>query len=105
MLLNGVVADEAGGLALDPNNPPPGVEFAVFVWPNRLLEPPLVAGGLKKSDGLDFPWSDMVFEGRGMTLGLGSLLAVDLRRGALGLGRDISGCRRSNLPREGRRIT
>lgn len=55
VLLNGVVADEAGGLALDPNNPPAGVELAVFVWPNRLLELPLVAGGLKKSDGLDFP--------------------------------------------------
>ena len=55
VLLNGVVADEAGGLALDPNSPPAGVEFAVFVWPNRLLEPPPVAGGLKKSDGLDFP--------------------------------------------------
>ena len=55
VLPNGFVADEAGGLALDPNNPPAGVEVAVFVWPKGLLELPLVAGGLKNSDGLDFP--------------------------------------------------
>ncbi len=44
VLPNGFAADDAGGLAFDPNSPPAGVEAGVFVWPKRLPELPLVAG-------------------------------------------------------------
>ena len=41
MLPNGFA--DAGGLTLDPNRPPAGVEAVVFVWPKRLPELPLAA--------------------------------------------------------------
>ncbi len=44
VLPNGFAADDAGGLAFDPNSPPAGVEEGVFVWPKGLPELPLVAG-------------------------------------------------------------
>ena len=73
----------AGGLTLDPNRPPAGVEVVLFVWPKGLSELALVDP--KANVGLGFAGSDMVFERAGVALGLGDLLAVDLRRGILGL--------------------
>lgn len=44
VLPNGFAAEDEEGLAIDPNSPPAGVEAAVFVWPKRLPEAPLVVG-------------------------------------------------------------
>ena len=85
VLPNVFAAEDAEGVAVDPNSPPAGVEVEVFVWPKRPPGAPLVAGVPKENELLDFAGSDMVFEKGAVGLGLGNLLGVDLRRGILGL--------------------
>lgn len=79
VLPNGVAAEDAVVLALDPNSPPAGVEAGVFVRPKRLPESPVVAGLPKENVGLDFAGSDMLFEDEAVPRGLGNLSAMDLR--------------------------
>ena len=95
---NGFTAEDAELLALEPNSPPAGFEAAVFVWPKRVLEPPLVVGLPKENVVLGFAGSDMLIGNSAVPLGLGDLLAVGFRRGLLGLGRDILSYHHIDLP-------
>ena len=82
LVLNEFAAEDAGGLVLDPNNPPAGVVAAVLFWPKRLLGAALAAGLPKENGLLDFAGSDMVFKKGIVVL---ELYDLDLRRGILGL--------------------
>ena len=79
VLPNVFAVEDAGVLALDPNSPPAGVDAEVDVWPKRPLEVPLVVGLPKENKGVVFDGSDMIFAEGLAALGLGNLLAVDLR--------------------------
>ena len=103
VLANGFAAEDAGGLAVDPKSPLPGVEAVALVWPKILPELPLVTGLPKGKALLDFAGSDIVFVIGAVARGLGSLSAVDLPRGFFGRCKDILRCRRLNLPRRRKR--
>ena len=103
VVANGFAAEDAEVVVPEPNSPLAGAEAAVFVCPKRLPEPPLVVVLPKENVVLGFAGSDMLFGNGAVRLGLGDLLAVDLRRGILGLGRDMLSCSRLDLPPEEKR--
>ena len=97
---NGFAPEDAEAAVPEPNSPLAGAEAAVFVCPKRPPEFPLVVVLPKENGLLGFAGSDMLFGNGTVPLGLGDLLAVDLRRGILGLGRDILSCSQLDLPPE-----
>ena len=97
---NGFAPEAAEAAVPEPNSPLAGAEAAVFVCPKRPPEFPLVVVLPKANGLLGFAGSDMLFGNGAVPLGLGDLLAVDLRRGILGLGRDILSCSQLDLPPE-----
>ena len=97
---NGFAPEDAEAMVPEPNGPLAGAEAAVFVCPKRPPEPPLVVVLPKENVVLGFAGSDMLFGNGTVPLGLDDLLAVGLRRGILGLGRDILSCGQMDLPPE-----
>ena len=95
---NGFAAGEV--VLAEPNSPLAGADAAEFVCPKRPPEPPLVVVLPKENVLLGFAGSDMLFGNGAVPLGLRDLSAVDLRRGILGLGRDMSSCSQMDLPPE-----
>ena len=100
MVPNGFTPEDAEAVVPEPKSPLAGAEVAVFVCPKRPPEPPLVVVLPKEDGALGFAGSDMLFGNGTETLGLGDLLAVDLRRGILGLGEDMLSCSQLDLPPE-----